>query len=379
MRDERFMQRALELASRGQFTTMPNPSVGCVIVRGDEIVGEGWHERAGQDHAEVLALREAGERAAGATAYVTLEPCNATGRTGPCTRQLVKAGIARVVAAVEDPNPSVNGAGIVELKAAGIEVDTGPCMAGAMRLNRGFFSRMRTGRPFVHAKMAASIDGRTAMSSGESQWITGTPARLEVQKMRASSCAMVTGVDTVIADNPRMDVRADELGVDIGRQPALVIVDSALRTPAMAKVVTQSVATGRKIIVACAEGADSSKKAVLEQAGVEVKTLPAAGSASRVNLPALLDYLGSCEYNEVLLESGATLFGAFISAGLVDELSLFIAPRLFGQTAKPLAALDIAEMRDARGFTIEDARPVGEDFLLRLAPRAHAVAAAGEA
>lgn len=368
-RDRALMFEALALAEGGRYTTMPNPRVGCVIAIGDEIIGRGWHQRAGSAHAEVLALQAAGARAQGATAYVTLEPCNTSGRTGPCTEQLVAAGIARVIAAVEDPNPKVSGKGLAALRAAGIDTLAGICAEQAEALNRGFFKRMRSGRPFVHAKMASSIDGRTAMSSGESQWITGAEARAEVQKMRAQSCVMITGVDTVCIDDPRMTVRCEELGEDIGRQPALVIVDSTLRTPPAAKVLAQGSASGRRVIVACAAGADAQRAARLRASGAEVREFSTSASGQRVDLAGLLAYLAASEYNEAMLEAGATLFGAFLAAGLVDELSLFLAPRLFGQTARPLAALDIADIRDAKGLSIIDARPVGEDFLLRLVPR----------
>ncbi|MGB5324499.1 MAG: bifunctional diaminohydroxyphosphoribosylaminopyrimidine deaminase/5-amino-6-(5-phosphoribosylamino)uracil reductase RibD [Pseudomonadales bacterium] len=368
-RDHALMLEALALAERGRYTTMPNPRVGCVIAIGDEIIGRGWHQRAGSAHAEVLALQEAGTRARGATAYVTLEPCNTSGRTGPCTEQLIAAGIARVVAAVEDPNPEVSGKGLAALRAAGIETLAGICAAQAGALNRGFFKRMRSGRPFVHAKMASSIDGRTAMSSGESQWITGAAARAEVQKMRAQSCVMITGVDTVSIDDPRLTVRSEELGENIGRQPALVIVDSTLRTPPAAQVLSESRASGRRVIIACAAGADAQCAAQLRATGAELQEFSTPASGRRVDLAALLAYLAASEFNEAMLEAGATLFGAFMAADLVDELSLFLAPRLFGQTARPLAALDIADIRDAKGLSIIDAYPVGEDFLLRLAPR----------
>ncbi|NND39685.1 MAG: bifunctional diaminohydroxyphosphoribosylaminopyrimidine deaminase/5-amino-6-(5-phosphoribosylamino)uracil reductase RibD [Pseudomonadales bacterium] len=379
--DVAVMTEALRLAGHGVYTSTPNPRVGCIIEKNGAVVGSGWHRRAGEAHAEVLALEAAGSSAAGATAYITLEPCNVHGRTGPCTEQLIKAGIARVVVAVEDPNPAVRGGGIAELLANGIQVDRGVCADVAEALNRGFFKRMRTGMPFVQAKMASSIDGRTAMSSGESQWITGAAARAEVQKMRAQSCVLVTGVDTIIIDDPKLTVRASELGEEVElehvapagivRQPALVIVDSKLRTPLDARVLADARETGRRVIIACASAVDPKMVAALEQQGAEVKVFEAsAGNTdrNRVDLSALLAFLGQCEYNELMLESGATLFGAFMNAGLVDELALFMAPVLFGQTARPLAALDIAEIRDARGMSIVEARPVGADFLLKLVP-----------
>ncbi|WP_193161791.1 bifunctional diaminohydroxyphosphoribosylaminopyrimidine deaminase/5-amino-6-(5-phosphoribosylamino)uracil reductase RibD [Microbulbifer hainanensis] len=359
------MARAIQLAERGLYTTMPNPRVGCVITAADgTVVGEGWHQRAGMPHAEIEALNAAGERARGATVYVTLEPCSHTGRTGPCADALVAAGVAKVVYGMEDPNPSVGGDGLRKLKEAGIEV-AGPVLEEACRaLNPGFIKRMTLGLPLVRSKSAMSLDGRTAMASGESKWVTGPAARADVQRLRARSCAIVTGVETVRFDNPNMNVRADEIALELLAaeaaaevQPLRVIVDSKLRTPARAFILQGDAPT---LVVTTAQ-ADQSRRERLEKAGAEVVTLP-ADPAGRVDLLALLRELARRECNEVLVESGATLSGEFLYRGHVDELIVYVAPKLLGSTARPLFELPIERMGSVLPITITDMRAVGHDW-----------------
>ncbi|WP_300271185.1 bifunctional diaminohydroxyphosphoribosylaminopyrimidine deaminase/5-amino-6-(5-phosphoribosylamino)uracil reductase RibD [Halomonas sp.] len=366
-----WMARALELARLGLYTTHPNPRVGCVLVKGGRVVGEGYHARAGEPHAEVHALNAAGEAARGATAYVTLEPCSHQGRTGPCAQALIEAGVARVVVAMEDPNPAVAGRGIAMLREAGIEVAVGIAEDEARALNAGFVRRMDHGRPFVRLKMAMSLDGRTAMQSGESQWITGPEARRQVQRLRARASAVLTGVESVIFDNSRLTVRADQLGLPdaeaiAARQPLRVIVDSRLRLPEAAACLTEP---GRTLVVAV-EGVEEERIARLTRAGAEVLALP-AGADGRVDLDAVLRHLAEAEQaNEVLLETGATLAGAMLDAGLVDEMQLFVAPTLLGGEARPLFQLaGIETMAHQRGLEILDIRAVGQDWRITARPK----------
>lgn len=365
-----WMARALQLARRGLYTTDPNPRVGCVLVKAGRLVGEGWHERAGEPHAEVHALRMAGDSARGATAYVTLEPCSHEGRTGPCAVALIDAGVKRVVVAMGDPNPEVAGRGIAMLREAGVEVEVGLLEEEARAVNPGFLSRMTRNRPFVRLKMAMSLDGRTAMESGESQWITGPHARTEVQRLRARSSAVLTGVDSVIFDNSRLTVRASQLGLDDGdaiarRQPLRVVVDTQLRLPQAAACLREP---GRTL-VATVMGYDAERRARLEAAGAEMLVLP-ADQNGRVDLVALLRYLAEQELvNEALLETGATLAGAMLDAGLVDEMQLFVAPTLLGGEARPLFALPgLTRMAQQRPLDILDIRAIGRDWRITARP-----------
>ncbi|MBZ9557551.1 MULTISPECIES: bifunctional diaminohydroxyphosphoribosylaminopyrimidine deaminase/5-amino-6-(5-phosphoribosylamino)uracil reductase RibD [Modicisalibacter] len=364
------MARALTLARRGLYTTDPNPRVGCVLVKNRKVVGEGWHRRAGEPHAEIHALRDAGEAARGATAYVTLEPCSHQGRTGPCAQALIDAGVKRVVAAMGDPNPQVAGRGFAMLREAGVTVEVGLLEGEARALNPGFIARMERGRPFVRLKMAMSLDARTAMASGESQWITGPAARRQVQRLRARSSAVMTGVESVIFDNSRLTVRAEQLGLDAdeaalaaSRQPLRVIVDSRLRLPLAAACLREP---GRTLVATCAR--DEARRAVLEEAGAEVLCLPAL--EGRVDLDALLRHLAAEEgCNEVLLETGATLAGAMLDAELIDELQLFVAPTLLGGEARPLFALPgLERMAQQRPLRIDDIRAVGRDWRIIARP-----------
>jgi len=364
------MSRAIQLAERGVYTTMPNPRVGCVIADAEgNIVGEGWHKRAGEGHAEVEALKDAGaldgeDGARGNIAYVTLEPCSHSGKTGPCADALIAAGVAKVVFGMEDPNPSVSGNGLQKLRDAGIEVE-GPLLEESCRaLNPGFIKRMTLGLPLVRTKSAMSIDGRTAMASGESKWVTGPAARADVQNLRARSCAIVTGVDSVRHDNPNMNVRPEEMALPEAeaaaaaeKQPLRVIVDSKLRTPAKAFILQGNAPT----LVVTTEAADSERRARLEKTGAEVLVLP-ADKEGRVHLGELLKELARRECNEVLVESGATLSGAFMYQGHVDEIIVYVAPKILGSSARPLFELPIERMGSMLPITITDMRAVGHDW-----------------
>jgi diaminohydroxyphosphoribosylaminopyrimidine deaminase / 5-amino-6-(5-phosphoribosylamino)uracil reductase len=360
--DHRHMARALELAVRGLYTTDPNPRVGCVLVRGEEVVGEGWHERAGLAHAEVEALAQAGARARGATAYVTLEPCAHQGRTAPCVEALIAAGVERVVYAGPDPNPLVNGQGHARLAAAGIAVAAGCLRAAAEALNPGFLMRLRSGRPYVRVKLAASLDGRTALADGTSQWITGAAARADGQRLRARSSAVLTGAGTLLRDDPRLDVRTEAaLGV-VTRQPLRVVLAGRRALPAAAKVFASP---GNCLLVAPDGGAWAT---TLASDHVAVVTTP-ADAEGRVPLAVALELLARREVNELLVEAGATLAGAFVAAGLCDELVLYLAPCLLGPDARPLLGLPaLASLAERARFRCLDRRQVGEDWRLTLTP-----------
>ena len=365
--DREHMARAIALAERGLYTTDPNPRVGCVVVRDGRVVGEGWHRMAGEPHAEVNALRAAGDAALGATAYVTLEPCRHQGRTGPCSRALIEAGITRVVVGMLDPNPEVRGGGLAELETAGIAVESGVLETQARALNPGFVARMTRGRPFVRCKLAMSLDGRTAMASGESRWITGPPARADVHRWRARSAAVVTGVGTVLADDPAMTARPEEFGESHAVLPALkVVLDSSLRMPPGAKVLSPP---GSTLVVFAHPQPD--RMAALEAAGADLEVVAAAEHG--VDLAAAMQRLAAREINEVLLECGPTLAGACLAAGLVDEILLYVAPVLMGDAARGLFHLPaVRAMADRHRLDIVDIRQIGDDWrvtAIPLAPR----------
>jgi diaminohydroxyphosphoribosylaminopyrimidine deaminase/5-amino-6-(5-phosphoribosylamino)uracil reductase len=391
--DRRAMTRAVELAARGLETTHPNPRVGCVIVHGGEIVGEGWHERAGEPHAEVNALRAAGPRAVGATAYVTLEPCSHHGRTPPCVDALIAARVARVIFAAQDPNPRVSGKGAEALRRAGVAAEPGLLEAEAAELNPGFLKRMRCGRPWVRVKLAMSLDGRTALANGASQWITGPAAREDVQHWRARSSAVLTGIGTVLADDPRLDVRLPEpLSGPPRPQLLRVVLDSRLQIPPDARML----ATGGPILILTAagrgdgdnDGALAARRAQLLARGAAIEEVSAAqpsavterraaggpsdvtDGTAHVSLPEVLDHLGRREINELWVEAGPRLSGALLEQSLVDELLLYIAPKLLGPQARPLVAMDeLRQLQDAPGFAIVETRQIGEDVRLRLRPQ----------
>ncbi|MEY3018954.1 MAG: hypothetical protein RL336_2089 [Pseudomonadota bacterium] len=364
--DRHFMARAIQLADRGRYSTSPNPRVGCVIVRNGEIVGEGWHQYAGEAHAEVNALAVAGQAAQGATAYVTLEPCSHTGKTGPCSQALVAAGVARVVSAMEDPNPQVSGRGHTLLRSAGIEVEVGVMAEQAAALNLGFIKRMRTGLPRVRCKLAMSLDGRTAMANGESQWITGSAARAEVHRLRASSCAVMTGIGSVLLDDSRLDVRelqVDEAFTSSRQAPLRVVMDSRLCTPLAARVIGDD---QRCLILY--SNSDVANAEELRQCGARVVRI--LGQSEAVDLESALRYLAEKEQcNEVLLEAGATLSGAMLTAGLVDELHLFVAPVLLGSDARPMVDMPLQHMADKWALTIVDRRQFGDDTRIIAIPQ----------
>ncbi len=367
--DHFYMARALQLAERGLWSTNPNPRVGCVIVRDGEIVGEGWHQVAGEPHAEIYALQMAKDKAKGATCYVTLEPCCHYGRTPPCTDALIKAGITRVVAATTDPNPVVASKGIDKLELAGIAVETSVLSGQVEKLNAGFFMRMRHGRPYIRCKMAMSLDARTAMASGESRWITSKESRSDVQALRARSSAIMTGAGTVLADDPMLTVRESELPAHLFRpakikQPLRVIVDAHLSTPPTARMLGLP---GETVIFTASSS--ESVKQILEKAGAKVIYLPTR--ERDIDLPAMCEILArDFEVNELLLETGSTLSGSMLRAGLVDELVIYMAPILMGNKARALFNLPFIEnLKQKMRLDIADVRAIGDDWRITAYPK----------
>jgi diaminohydroxyphosphoribosylaminopyrimidine deaminase/5-amino-6-(5-phosphoribosylamino)uracil reductase len=352
-RDFQYMARALQLARNGVFTAHPNPRVGCVLVRDDQIIGEGWHVRAGGDHAEIAALKNA-DNARGATAYVSLEPCSHHGRTPPCADALIKAGISRVVAAMQDPNPLVAGKGLARLRDAGIQTLCGVLEEDARRLNRGFIQRMTAGRPFVRSKLAMSLDGRTALASGESKWITSSAARQDVHRLRAQSSAILTGIGTVLADDPALTARVEE---DV-LQPVRIVLDTQLRMPASAQLAKLP---GRSLILTCSD--DLSKIANLRKAGFEIHRI--AEKNGRIDLSAVMVFLAGQHINELLVETGPVLNGALLTENLVDEWIVYMAPCVLGDRGRGLFTLpDIETMADKQVLKLADVRQVGSDLKL---------------
>ena len=358
MIDQAYMAQALRLAEQGLYSTHPNPRVGCVLVADQQVVGEGWHVRAGEAHAEVHALRQAGALAQGATAYVTLEPCSHHGRTPPCAEALAQSGVARLVVAMQDPNPQVAGRGIAYLREQGIQVDlmTGELAAAARALNCGFVKRMESGLPFVRVKLAMSLDGRSAMASGESQWITGPAARADVQCLRARSSAILTGAETVLTDDARLTVRAEQLPLDaplrelaLSRPPLRIVIDGRLRVPTDMAFFT----AGPVLVV-------THQIPPANTAQIEYLQLPEV--KGHVDLSALLHELGQRGINELMVEAGPQLAGAFVQTGLVDELYVYMAAKLLGSNAKPLLQLPIDTMADAINLHISDIRAIGPDW-----------------
>ena len=365
--DHVHMARALQLAARGTYSTAPNPAVGCVLLDATgAMVGEGWHHRAGQPHAEVFALRAATIRARGGTAYVTLEPCSYHGRTPPCADALIEVGVRRVVAAMQDPNPRVAGDGLRRLEAAGIVTAVGVLERDARELNRGFVSRMTRGRPWVTVKLGSSADGRTALADGSSQWITSEPARADVQRLRARASAIVTGIGTALADDPALTVRDGALDLG-GRVPLRVVLDSRGRLEPDLKLARDGLPT---LVFSSDAGARSlARRAEARPAALQVETMP-ADSTGRIDLSATLRRLAALECNEVLVEAGPQLAGSFLAAGLVDEIVLYVAPTILGETAQPSFVLPqpLRALSERAQYSYHDVRRVGPDLRLTLRP-----------
>ena len=368
---EHFMELALEQASNAQLIARPNPAVGCALVKQNQVIGTGFTQEAGGPHAEVMAIQAAAGNAAGATAYVTLEPCSHQGRTPPCSLALIKAGVACVVYGCQDPNPKVAGHGLAHLRAAGVEV-IGPVMqAQCEESNKAFFQRITTNKPYVINKMAMSLDGRTAMESGESQWITGPQARAQVHLLRAQSCAIITGIGSVLRDDPSMNARAQELmisgvpdtTVKRMKQPLRVILDSQLRMPVTAKLLQQS---GPVLVVTCVTDLKLHKPLV--DAGAEL-VVCALNDDEKVDLAAVLKVLSQRQCNQVLVEAGAGLSGAFLTEGLTDHLVVYMAPKLLGSKAKALFNLPLDKMSQAYGLDIKHISQVGHDWRIDATPK----------
>jgi diaminohydroxyphosphoribosylaminopyrimidine deaminase/5-amino-6-(5-phosphoribosylamino)uracil reductase len=349
--DREFMRQALALAGRGLYTTTPNPRVGCVIVKDGAPVGTGWHEKAGLPHAEVLALKSAGERARGATLYVNLEPCSHHGRTPPCVDAIIPAGIKRVVAAMQDPNPRVAGAGFAKLRAAGIEVESGLMEDEARELNIGFVARTTRGRPWVRMKIAASLDGRTALANGKSQWITGEAARADGHRWRARACAILTGHGTVRDDDPQLNVR----GVDTPRQPLKVVVDSRFETPLSARLLND----GKTLVAGAVD--ETKRIAALKAAGAETVVIP--NDRGKVELFKLMEELARRELNEIHVEGGTKLNGSLLQAGVVDELLVYFAPSLIGDSGRGMFDLpELTQLSRSTSLKIREVERMGEDL-----------------
>ena len=354
--DQTHMSQALALASRGLFTTRPNPRVGCVVARAGRVVGQGWHEWAGGKHAEVIALEQAGKLAVGAELYVTLEPCSHTGRTGPCVEEVIRAGVKRVVGAMQDPNPKVSGRGFEKLKSAGIRVDVGTGSAEAERLNEGFIRRMTTGRPFVRVKVAATLDGCTAARDGSSQWITSEEARRDVQCLRARSCALVTGIGTVTKDDPRLNPRVDG---PVASTLRVVLDGNAILKPDAALFGVD----GPVVIVTAAKDADRG----LFDSRTECIRL--TGSARRVDVPGVVDWLGQRGCNEILVEAGAGVSGAFLSTGLVDEIVVYSSPDALGSEGRGMFELSgVQGIEDRVQHEVMDVSRIGRDLKIVYRP-----------
>ena len=368
-RDIHWMTRALELARRGDYTTHPNPRVGCVIVKNNQVIAEGWHQKAGEAHAEIDALAKLlSNEAAGATAYVTLEPCSHTGRTAPCSQALIRAGVARVVVAMQDPNPLVSGKGLEQLSAAGMVVESGLLEAEARVLNLGFIKRMEQGLPWVCVKLAMSLDGRTAMASGESQWITAAPARKDVQLLRAKASAILTGQGTILADDPSLNVRltASELSLETQvRQPIRVVLDPELAISPSAKMF----GLAGEIIIFCLESVAKELITVIEsKPAVSIIRLP-ANKQQMLPLPEVLAELAKREINEIHVEAGARLCGALLAEGLVDQLVVYMAPHLMGSSARGLLDLPgLEKMQDRINLDIKEVRAIGKDWRIIAVP-----------
>lgn len=371
--DERMMQRAIELAALGRHTTQPNPCVGCIVTQGEQIVGEGWHRKWGEPHAEPLALQAAGEKTKGATVYVTLEPHSYQGRTPPCTDALIRAGVRRVVIGVLDANPKVSGDGVRQLQAAGIDVQVGVLAEAARELNLGFEKRMITGRPRLIVKSAISLDGRIALANGQSKWITGEAARADVQQLRSRMSAVLTGIETLLADDPQLNVRDPSIDM-LGRQPLRVVLDSKLRTPPTAAMLKSP---GPVLVISTkttnlGESLGLSNDAAAEQlrqAGAEVIAVD-PDARGRIDLEGVLQELGRRMCNDVLVEAGPTLVGRILQLGLADEIIAYVAPVLLGPDARAMAVLPALQALDqAQRYTMPAVERIGDDVRLTLRRR----------
>ena len=358
MIDSAYMEKALQLARKGLYTTDPNPRVGCVIVKNQTVIGQGWHEYAGLPHAEVHALNNLSQDPKGSTAYVTLEPCSHYGKTPPCCNALIEAGVSRVVIAMQDPNPLVAGRGMTALKNAGIQVDCGVLADKAYALNRGFIQRMTTGKPFITSKLAMSLDGRTALANGQSQWITSDLARHDVQYLRAQSSAIMTGINTVLADNPALTVRLPDTNVV---QPLRIILDSRLQMPLNTKMAQLN---GETWLLTC--NTNLKQQQPLIELGFKIFVLPEINN--RLDLKAVIAFLGDKQINNVLIEAGAILNGALLTANLIDEYIIYIAPCILGDAGRGLFKLPQAlqSMNDKKLLQLKETRQVGEDLRLTL-------------
>ena len=368
--DKRYMTLALELAEQGRYTTTPNPCVGAVIVQEDQVVGQGWHHKAGEAHAEIVALSQAGTQSRNATVYATLEPCSFTGRTGPCADALVEAGVKRVVYAMQDPNVKVAGSGADKLRKAGIEVDEGLMPEQAESLNRGYIKRMRFGEPFVRVKIASSLDGRSAMANGDSQWITGESSRNHAQRLRAESCAILTGVDTILIDDPSYSLREQALGSAIERQPDLWICDSLLRSVPSLNVFKSIKQLGRKVVIVAGQQGISKnveRAKSLSNLGVEIITCD-LNASRQIDLDALLAVAGKQEVNELLVEAGPRLTASFLKQKRVDEIIWYVAPKILGADARPAVDLCIEHLSDALAWNVIQHEKIDGDICLTLKP-----------
>lgn len=366
------MEQAVELARLGLYTTMPNPRVGCLLVKDDSVIGRGWHELAGKAHAEVNAVADAKVSTEGASAYVTLEPCSHFGKTPPCSNLLIQAGIKKVFVAMTDPNPLVAGTGIKCLEDAGIKVFNKVLSKKAHDLNLGYIKRMQTGLPLVRCKMAMSLDARTAMASGESQWITGAHAREKVQRLRAQSCAVITGIDSILCDDASLTVRENQLG-DLGphidratvlaRQPLRVVLDSNLRIPHDAKILSQA----GKTLIATAVSNEDLESEMRQRWNVEFVHCP--DKHGKIDLKKLLQYLAKKQCNEVLIETGAKLAGGFLQQNLIDEFIIFMAPKIMGSKTKGLFEFELNSLSESHQLRIKDIYATGEDWCIEAEPK----------
>ena len=351
--DYAFMARALGLCRHGRYTATPNPNVGCVVVKGGRIIGEGWHEMAGRPHAEINALNACNEDARDATVYVTLEPCAHHGRTPPCTQALIAAGISRLVAAIEDPNPKVAGTGFAALREAGIQIDTGLMAEEARKVHRGFLSRMSRGRPWVRLKLGISMDGRTGLANGASRWITSPEARRDVHDLRALSCAVLTGIGTVLADDPELTVR----DMPCVRQPLRVLRDSRLEVADSARIMQ-----GDKVLIVTATGSESRARALREK-GHAVLRIPTEKVKGKVDLRLMMEALGQHDLNDILIETGPRLNGSLLLSGVVDEIIIYIAPSVLGDLAHGMFSIgELTALDQRKSLEFVDVRQIGRDL-----------------